>query len=219
MKIFKKVLGIIAIGVVIATVMSACGTLFGASKEMDEETLAWKEKLDSATLEVKAMTKNIPLSSGFQSVKGMELTAFQNISVIKNMENLRWYALSAPEMPGTYYYYRKQETSSLGVRHTVEKSTTIDAETFAYRIAFSSAAWQAKAVSGQPSTAGLEKLDQYSGEANFFGNILSSVSEGRYDNWHSFTAPEMPGIIYYYFERTPGLVSVGETKLIYKGRQ
>ncbi|MCL2244304.1 MAG: hypothetical protein FWC03_07530 [Treponema sp.] len=220
MKIFNKILKIIVIGAVIAIVMSACGT-FGASKEMDEETLALKEKMDSASWEVKAMTKNTPLLGGFKSAEKIELTAFQNISIIKNMENHIWYALSAPEIPGTYYFYKKFSTGSAlaGVQHRLFINTTIDAQTFASMIAFSSATWQVKTEAGQPSTAKLEKLDQHSGEATFFDNLLSSVSEGRYDNWYSFTAPEMPGIIYYYFERTPGLVSVGETKLIYKGGQ
>ena len=220
MKIFKKILGIIAMGAVIAIGMSACITL-GAPKEMDEETLALKEKLDSASWEVKAMSRNWPLLGDFEEVKNMELTAFQNISVTQNLELDRWYALSAPELPGTYYIYSKFKSgSSFGSpRHNLYKSTKIDAETFASITAFSGATWQPRALPGQPSTAGLERVDWLGPESMFFGNILLWQEDDRYDKWFSFTAQEMPGVIYYYFERTPAAISIGETKTVYKGRQ
>jgi hypothetical protein len=215
--IFRKIFWIIAIVAVIAIGMSACGT-FGAPREMDEETLALKETFDSASWDVKVMN-NTPTFRDFTSVRGNELVAFQNSSVIQNMEFFRWYALSAPEMPGTFYYYTKLRGGFSSIRHDLYKSTTIDAETFASRNAFFNATWQAIAMSSQPSTIGLEKLDQFSMEATFLGRFLPS--QERYDKWYSITAREMPGIIYYYFERMPNRfgVTIGETTTVYRGRQ
>jgi len=224
MKILK-ILKIIVIGAVITFGMIACST-FGAPKEMDEEALALKETLEKATWEITAMSKNRPIfnNNDFIFIKAdkIEIAAFQNITVTKNMELGKWYALSAPEIPGTFYYYSKYDSGSLilGIQHNLYKSTTIDEETFASRTAFFNATWQTRAMSSQPSTSGLEKLSQFSIEAVYFESLLNLLpEESKYDTWHSFTSLEMPGIIYYYFENTPKLVRIGETKIIYKGRQ
>ena len=222
MKNKNKLFRIIAIGVLITIGISACAT-FGKPKEMDAETLALKETFDNATWEVIPMSKNFPSTQGFRSADKREISAFQTISAIQNAESFRWYALSAPELSGTYYYFRKTDTGSIlaGPRIDLYKSTTIDAETFASRTAFSSATWQANAMPNQPSTAGLEKLSEHGMEGTFFGNVLSSSvsAEERYEKWYSFTAPEMSGVIYYYFEKRPAAVSIGETKTIYKGNR
>jgi hypothetical protein len=222
MKTFTTILKIIVIGAVITIGLSTCGT-FGTPKELDEETLALIQTLDSASWEVKAM-KYRPIFNNtdfdFRAADKMELTAFQNALVTQNMETYKWYALSAPEMPGTYYYYTKYDTGSFlsGTRHELYKSTTTDAETFASVNAFLNADWQVKAVPGQPSTNGLVKIDQNSMEANYLGYFFFFF--GRYEQWYSLTAPEMPGTIYYYFERTPVAVRIlQETRIVYKGIQ
>lgn len=209
---------IIAIGAAIALGIGSCGT-FSTPKELDEETLALKETLDKASWNVKAMSKNRPSTKDFKEVDKKELAAFKNTSVTQKMELGRWYALSAPEIPETYYYCIKYENASFlaDAKYYIYKSTTINEEIFASRTAFFSAAWQVRVMENQPSTAGLEKLDQFSVEAAYLSNLLPN--EGRYDRWHSFTASEIPGIIYYYFEKTPQFVRIGEAVTIYKGRQ
>jgi len=219
MKTFTTILKVIAIGTVIAIGMSACA---GTPKQMDEETLALKETFDNATWEVKPLNKNSPFTKDFRTADKKEISAFQTISAIQNAENFTWYALSAPELPGTFFFYRKTDTGSLllGPRHELYKSTTIDEEAFASRIAYSTATWQFREVSNQTSTAGVVKLDGHGSEAIFFRQFLRGLPEGEeYDKWYSFTASELPGVIYYSFERKPAGITLGETSIILKGGQ
>ena len=192
------------------------GTSNSTPEKTDTEKSALKETFDNASWIVKPMSKNHPITNDFKEVDKMELAAFQNISITQKMELGRWYALTAPELPGTYYYYQKSDSGSLfrGPLVYLYKSTTIDEETFAFRTAFFSATWQVRSLENQPSTAGLEKLDRHGVEALYFDNLLI-----HYETWHSFTAPEMPGMIYYYFRRkTTGVITIGESVWIYKGK-
>jgi hypothetical protein len=107
MKTFAKLWGIIAIGVVIAAGLSACISF--KPVEFSEEEQAFKNTLDNASWEMKALD-NPPSITGFEKLPNtaVELSSFNNLLARKGAEANKWYVLTAPELPGTTYYCRKE---------------------------------------------------------------------------------------------------------------
>jgi hypothetical protein len=121
-KTFKKILGrkarklfVIAIGALIAAGFSACGIIQVRSGPSEEEQ-AVQDTLDSASWEVKILDTP-PSLAGFEKVSGFgaEMAFFQRSAGRLGLGGAgKWYVLTAPELPGTTYYYYIQGVKDTG---------------------------------------------------------------------------------------------------------
>ena len=111
---------------------------------------------------------------------------------------------------------------------TVGPAPEPDEETLAFRNTLSTAAWASRILNSPPSLAGFIKLPGNSEEIAWFQRALarSEDDDGREvtvtsngekttrkliymapDTWYELTAPQIPGITYYYY-RPSGTISV-----------
>jgi hypothetical protein len=103
-----------------------------------------------------------------------------------------------------------------------------DEETLALRNTLFNATWNKETLANQPSLDGCERL-LYGEEATFISGAATDIEkddgrEIRYtvngvdymqkriymapDTWYALTAPEMPGVLYYYYRAGGGALSV-----------
>ena len=202
MKIFTKIWKIIAIGVIITAGLMGCKS---TPVVMDEATLA---KYENASWVVIPLAGN-PLSlEGFQIIGKDEIIYFQNIPVTEDFEDNKYYALTAPEFPDTYYYLRYGLVLFQGRTLSGNKSTTIDEDTFAERNAytnnFHSASWEFKELSSEPSLDGFKKLSLFDTEAG----ALPLPMDLENNVWYEVTAPELPGVTFLCNKSGGGAASV-----------
>ena len=216
MKIFTKILGIVAIGAVIAAGLIACKS---TPIELDEETLA---AMENASWVVKPLVHS-PFGFMLDEFKYDETDGayFGRLSVKQGMELRKEYALTAPEFPDTYWYVSTVpilgNKGSLGVY----KSTTIDEETFnRNNDTWLSASWKAKALPGEPSLNGLEEVRNFGGEFSYVLSFLQGGYSVKDGTWYECTSPDVPGITYYWYRVMPtgGAINIGSTK-VYKNKQ
>jgi len=212
MKTLTKFLGIIAVGAVIAAGLTACKP---TPIELDEEVLA---AMNNASWVVKPVYYSPPgpQSTDFTIGDKTEAAYFGRISVTLGLEKYKWYALTAPEFPGAYYYYIRQINGPL-----VFKSTTIDDEKFAWYNTLLNASWDVKVLPNQPSFNGFEQLPWKENRWEY--NYADQVSRsGGYDGdgkWYELTSREFPGVTFYYFPPDMTGMIIGSPATIYmKGK-
>ena len=208
MKAFKRIWQIIAIGVIISAGLAGCAS--APPIEIDEEKLAVYE---NASWEVIPLAGQPLGTNGFQAIDREEIAYLSNISIAKEFDENKWYALAAPEFPNTYYYLVYGLVLFQGKSLMGNKSTTIDAERFAaindYTNTFHSASWTARALPAQPPLTEFEKLNLFNAEANAETNALPTMGLGS-DTWYEITAPELPGITFLLYKTTGTAVSISE---------
>ena len=201
MKTFTKIWKIIAIGVIIAAGLSACGTT--SSVQLDEETLAIMENASWTIKALNLLPSPFVGVSNFRNIDRSEIAYFENISMTKGLDVYTWYALTAPELPGVYYYIQKTPKSIVlggGYSFDVYKSTTIDDETFAWRNTLRSVSWEVKALANQPSLNGFDQIELRSEEDYFVTELVNN--DAPLNSWFEITAPELPGLTYYHKTRS-----------------
>ena len=220
MKTFTKFFKIIAIVAVIALGFNACASTaekYEAAIKTPEGK-AFQESMQKAKWKAKALSAEPDL--GFVNKLPEWHIAYVHLSTAGPKMNANtWYELTAPEFPGiSYYSYEKikNDKSVFDIYVQDEKLVTL-------RKTLENASWNVKSLGAKPSLDGFIRVSRE--ERDYFhkagGNGLYKEGEtrrgstttiknngvertikyiGLNDNaWYALTAPEFPGITYYYY--------------------
>ena len=204
-------LGIIAIGAMIVAGFAGCAS---TPRELDQARLA---EFENASWVATPLAGQILPLGGFRlgqfnPIRREQIEYFANISVTQAFDDGKWYALTAPEFPGNYFF--KWDLQRDGSRRLIGEINTVNADTLtamiAYTDAFYNATWVRRVLPNEPSLTGLNQLNALDRELQIFNvRDIGPLESGK---WLETTAVEMPGVIFLTF-RPEGIVTVAR---IYK---